>query len=184
MQITVSGKNLNVSDALREHVEKKLSKLTARFDNIVTANVILSTDNRKKIVEATLNVKGSESIHGTDDSEDMYRSINNVVDKLERQLSKNRQKPLAVAIKGVSKDGERIPAPIAAPVEEVAPKQAPGVVKTVAYTAEPLTVIEAVKALEEKGHVFYTFFNTENERINVVYTTDRGICLLDPKVPE
>ena len=182
MQITVSGKNLDVSASLREHIEKKLSKIASRFDNIVTANVTLSTDVRKHIVDVTLFGQGFD-ISASSDSEDMYRSINEVVDKLERQLVKNREKPLAARMKDVCKDGERVVPEVKVSAE--APKaNAPGVAKTISYEAEVMTVTEAMKALEEKGNVFQVFFNEEVGRINVVYTTERGVCLIDPKIPE
>lgn len=183
MQITVSGKNIDVSDALRKQVEKKLSKLTARYDTLVSANVTLSVERRNQIVQITVFGKGTE-YRAESDSEDMYRSISEAVDKLDKQLSKSSERPLAIRKKDVvSNDGERLPAPVEAPVAEAPKANEPNGVKVVSFTAEALTVAEAVKALEEKGHTFYTFFNTENERINVVYMAERGICLIDPKLP-
>lgn len=182
MQITVSGKNLDVSKALRERVESKLSKLSARYDNLVSANVTLSTERRDHIVQVTLFGKGSE-YRAESSSDDMYRSISEVVDKLDKQISKSNERPLAIRKKDVvTNEGERVVIEETVAVAET-PKANPNVIKTVTFTAESLTVAEAVKALEEKGHSFYTFFNSENERINVVYTTDRGVCLIDPKLP-
>ncbi len=183
MQITVSGKNIDVSDALRKRVENKLSKLTARYDTLVSANVTLSVERRNQIVQITVFGKGTE-YRAESDSEDMYRSISEAVDKLDKQFAKNSERPLAIRKKDVvSNDGERIPAPIEAPVAEAPKAGDNNGVKTVSFTAEALTVAEAVKVLEEKGHNFYTFFNTENERINVVYVAEKGICLIDPKLP-
>ncbi|MBQ7567353.1 ribosome-associated translation inhibitor RaiA [bacterium] len=182
MQITVSGKNIEVSKALREQVEKKLSKITARYDTLTSAKVTLSVDNRRQIVQMTLFGKGAE-YRAESDSEDMYGSISEAVDKLNKQLAKINEKPMAVRKKDVvSKSGERITVPVEIPAEE-APKADNSGIKTVSFIAEALTVAEAVKVLEEKGHTFYTFFNTETERINVVYTTEKGVALIDPKIP-
>lgn len=182
MQITVSGKNIEVSKALREQVEKKLNKLSARYDTLVSANVILSVERRNQIVQVTVFGKGTE-YRAQSESEDLYRSISEAADKLEKQIAKSSERPIAKRIREVvDTEGMRLPMPVLEPVEVAAKSE--GNVKTIKVTADAMTVDEAMKVLEEKGHVFYTFYNVENDRINVVYNSERGVCLIDPIIPE
>ena len=114
MQITVSGKNFDVSDSLRDHVVEKLNKKIGRFDTVVTANVTMSTDRHRHIVEITLFGKGFEMRAEEHESDEMYRSVNIVVEKLEKQLDKARSKNLALGRKDREESAE---------MEAIEPKQ-------------------------------------------------------------
>lgn len=172
MQITISGKNFDVSQALRDHVIEKLNAKIGRFDTIVTANVTMSTDRNRHIVEVTLFGKDVEMRAEERDSYDMYHSISTVVEKLEKQLGKARSRSIDISRK--ERDNERT-APMAdddsSPVKHVA-----------SYMAEPMSVEDAIRILEDKEYQFYAFHNNANGRINVVYATEHGYSLIDPKL--
>lgn len=182
MQVTISGKNFDVSDALREYVMDKLTdkKFSGRFDTIVTANVTLSTDKSRHIAEITLFGKGFEMRAEERDSYDMYRSISVVVERLEKQLARARERTLdrSRQVRGDEKPAE--------PEEEghVVSHEASGVIieKVVSYLAEPMSVEEAIKAMSDKNYTFYAFHNSETGRVNVVYATERGFSLIDPRI--
>ncbi|MGM9992921.1 MAG: ribosome hibernation-promoting factor, HPF/YfiA family [Candidatus Bruticola sp.] len=178
MQITVSGKNFEVSSSLREHVVEKLEKKIGRFDTVVTANVTMSTDRHRRIVEITLFGKGFEMRAEERDYDDMYRSVNCVVEKLEKQLDKARSKNLDVS----RKDREEIKEAAPEAEDERGGHKSP-VSHTVSYTAEPMSVEAAISAMGSKGYSFYAFHNIDNGRINVVYIADDGgYGLIDPKM--
>ena len=94
MNLTISGHHLEVTPALRDYVTSKLERITRRFDQIVEARVLLSIENqkeRKQHVECTLGVKGSD-LHAESSHQDMYAAIDELVDKLDRQVIRYKDK--------------------------------------------------------------------------------------------
>ena len=87
MKVTVRGKNIEVTPALEEYAQKKLGKLAKFFDKNTEAQVFLSVTREDHIVEVTINV-GGLILRGEETTEDMYASIDLVVEKLEKQVAK------------------------------------------------------------------------------------------------
>lgn len=171
MQVTVSGKNVDVSSSLRDHVVEKLNGKIGRFDNVVTANVTLSTDRHRHIVEISLFGKGFDMHAEERESDDMYHAINVVVDRLEKQLSKARTKNMETIRKEHESLSEEVPAE-ESPVKHID-----------SYRAAPMSVEDAIKEMESKEYTFYAFHNSENGRVNVVYVLGNGgYGLVDPKI--
>ncbi|CAA0083358.1 Ribosome hibernation promoting factor [Zhongshania aliphaticivorans] len=93
MQITVSGHHVDVTPALRDYVNNKLSKLQRHFDNITNTDVTLTVEKLVQKAEATVHVAGAD-LFATCESEDMYAAIDSLTDKLDRQLIKHKEKSL------------------------------------------------------------------------------------------
>ncbi len=91
MNMNYAGKNMEVTDALREVTEKKLSKLDKYFQKDIEGNVTFSTQKNRKIIEVTINLPGT-IIRAEESSDDMYTSIDKAVDVLERQIRKYKTK--------------------------------------------------------------------------------------------
>ncbi|TRX52784.1 ribosome hibernation promoting factor [Thalassomonas sp. M1454] len=91
MQINLSGHHVEVTPSMRAYVESKLQKLERHFDHINNVYVVLKVEKLKQIAEATLNVNAGE-IFASADSEDMYASIDSLIDKLDRQVIKHKDK--------------------------------------------------------------------------------------------
>lgn len=96
MNLTISGHHLDVSPALRDYVQTKLDRITRHFDQVVDISVLLSVDKPKEKelrqkAEVTLHVKGKE-IHVEQCSEDMYAAIDQLIDKLDRQVGRHKDK--------------------------------------------------------------------------------------------
>ena len=89
MRILITGKNIEVSDYLRELVNKKVSKLERYFPNDTVAQVTMAVERSRHIVEVTIPYSGG-IIRGEEVTGDMYASIDNVLDKLEKQIIKHR----------------------------------------------------------------------------------------------
>jgi len=94
MQINITGHHVELTPALREFVEKKFSKLERFFDQIISVQVILTVDKLRQIAESDIKVAGGD-VHASAESEDMYSSIDQLMDKLERQLIKHKEKTQA-----------------------------------------------------------------------------------------
>ena len=93
MQLNLTGHRLDVTPALRAFTEEKFEKLERHFDNITSINVVFDVEKQRQIVEATILIAKGE-LHASSESEDMYTSIDLLIDKLNRQLMKHKEKIL------------------------------------------------------------------------------------------
>ncbi len=91
MQVIVTGHHLEVTEALKAHVDAKFEKLARHFDNVTDVHVILTVEKLIQKAEATLQLNGAK-IFAEDHQEDMYAAIDDMVDKLERQITKHKEK--------------------------------------------------------------------------------------------
>ncbi|HHS8259433.1 TPA: ribosome hibernation promoting factor [Legionella anisa] len=91
MQISITGHHIDVTPALRAFTEEKFDKLERHFDQIKSINVVLNVEKLRQIAEATVHVTKGE-LHASSESEDLYAAIDTLIDKLERQLTKHKEK--------------------------------------------------------------------------------------------
>lgn len=91
MNINLTGRHLEITPAIREHVTIKLGKVKRHFDNVIDINVVLSVDKLKQKAEATVHLSGKTVFAETDDS-NLYVAIDNLVDSLDRQILKHKDK--------------------------------------------------------------------------------------------
>jgi putative sigma-54 modulation protein len=91
MNLQISGHHLEVTPAIREYVTGKLERVTSHFDNVIGVNVILSVEKLKQKAEVTVHLPGKDVFVEAID-EDLYAAVDNLVDRLERQVQKYKQK--------------------------------------------------------------------------------------------
>ena len=91
MQVSVTGHHVEVTDSLKTHVEEKISKLKRHFDNVTDVHVILTVEKLEQKAEATVQISGAK-LFAEDHQEDMYAAIDALVDKLDRQIKKHKEK--------------------------------------------------------------------------------------------
>ncbi len=91
MQINLSGHHIEITDPLRDFVKNKFAKLERHFEQINNVQVILTVEKLNQIAEAKLNVNGGE-IFANSQHEDMYAAIDALIDKLDRQIIKHKEK--------------------------------------------------------------------------------------------
>jgi putative sigma-54 modulation protein len=94
MNLNVSGHHLDVTPAIRTYVSGKLDRVTRHFDHVIDAHVILSVDKLVRKAEVTLHVRGKD-IHAECTNSDLYAAIDLLVDKLDRQVLKYKDKAFA-----------------------------------------------------------------------------------------
>ena len=94
MQINITGHRMDVTPSLRAFTEEKFERLERHFDHITSINVVFDVEKLRQIVEATIFITKGE-VHASSESEDMYAAIDMLVDKLNRQLMKHKEKILA-----------------------------------------------------------------------------------------
>ncbi|MEG6615144.1 ribosome-associated translation inhibitor RaiA [Peptococcaceae bacterium 1198_IL3148] len=164
MNIIVRGKNIEVTQALREHAERRIGKLEKYLDGMGDAIVTLTVEKDFQRVEVTIPINGM-ILRGEEATIDMYMSIDMVVDKLEKQIEKYKGKIMERRSRGAN-------GKVAAATK--AAEDGPRVVKTKRFAIKPMDVDEAVLQMNLLGHSFFVFFNAETEQVNVVYKRKDG----------
>jgi len=91
MQINISGRHVDLTPALRDHVTNKMERLERHIDKITNVQVTLSIEKQRQIADATMHIAGAE-LFAQSESQDMYASIDALVDKLDRQILKHKGK--------------------------------------------------------------------------------------------
>ncbi len=91
MQLNVTGQNVEITDALREFLDKKFAKLEQYFERINQVYIVLKVEKVTHAADATLHVNGGE-LHAGAEGQDMYAAIDSLIDKLARQLNKHKDK--------------------------------------------------------------------------------------------
>ncbi|WP_315081619.1 ribosome hibernation-promoting factor, HPF/YfiA family [uncultured Clostridium sp.] len=175
MKVIVIAKNIELTNALREMVEKKISKLGKYFNSDIEAKATLSVQRNRQIVEIMIPFNGVV-LRGEEANEDMYRAIDLVEEKLERQIRKQKTK-LSRKKNGSLKFGEIVGlSPVAADEEEAK------LVKRKRFGVKPMDIDEAILQMELVGHSFFVYQDVESNKINVIYKRKDGdYGLLDPE---
>ena len=93
MQINVTGHHIEITASLRQYVEEKFSKLERHFDQINNVHVILNVQKMQQKAEAKLHLAGAE-VFATSEHADMYAAIDSLIDKLDRQVIKHKEKQI------------------------------------------------------------------------------------------
>ncbi|MEH6504431.1 MAG: ribosome-associated translation inhibitor RaiA [Cycloclasticus sp.] len=91
MQLDLSGHHVDITDALREYTHTKFGKIKRHFDKVIDVHVILTVEKLEQKAEATIQLNGTK-IFAEDTQENMYAAIDTLVDKLDRQVVKHKQK--------------------------------------------------------------------------------------------
>lgn len=91
MQISLTGHHIDITEALRNYVDSKFERLERHFDHVTNVHVILSVEKVRQKAEATMHVNGAD-IFADSTEEDMYAAIDGLVDKLDRQVKKHKEK--------------------------------------------------------------------------------------------
>ncbi|MBK8970260.1 MAG: ribosome hibernation promoting factor [Hahellaceae bacterium] len=93
MQLNITGHQVDLTDSLKSYVTNKFNKLERHFDHISNAQVTLSIQKQRQMAEASLHITGGE-IHANAEHEDMYAAIDALIDKLDRQVLKHKEKAI------------------------------------------------------------------------------------------
>ncbi|MBI4649782.1 ribosome-associated translation inhibitor RaiA [Candidatus Desantisbacteria bacterium] len=174
MQISITGRHVDVTSALRDYVEKKVSKLSKYFNHIIEAHVILGLDGKtSQVAEVTIHANGI-TIHGEEHSEDMYASIDKVLDKVERQIIKYKEKISSHTPRVNSKD-RNVTINIMRPENiEKEGYNTYQVIKTRKFAVKPMSIDEAIMQMDLLGDDFLVFLNADSEETNVIYRRKDG----------
>jgi len=188
--IRVQGKHIAVTDALKQHSERKLARLSRHFDRIQDVQVFFSisrdkTLGRAQMVEVTVWGNGLV-LRAEEASDDMYTSVDRAVDKLDRQIRKYRARIIEKRRLDESRRRRRTRQTAeAALLSEAVPAtgDGPGIVRTKRFAMKPMTADEAMMQIELLGHAFFVFRNASTQEVNVLYRRrDGAYGLIEPEV--
>ena len=163
MNITITGKELKATEAIKDYAEKKLTRIEKYFgDEAIDVTVTIKKENAtSEIAEMYVTVKGM-SYKAVTEEKDLYASIDKDIDILEGQIRKAKAKK-----EKMMKDSSLKQMNLAG-VPEV--KVENEVVKSISYDLKPISVEDAkIKLDERKGNIFYTFVNVDTGKVNVIF---------------
>jgi putative sigma-54 modulation protein len=177
MELDITGRHIEVTPALKEFAEEKLRKLEKLLDGPLEAHVVLFIEKHRHIAE--IQVKSRNAVlSGAHETGDLYASIGEVADKLERQALKHKEKMRHHKQRRGPRDPETA-ASIAAsaegqPAGRDEAENPPRIVRSESYRLKPLSPVEAALELEETGAELLVFRDADTDRLNVVYRRRNG----------
>ena len=176
MQLNFAGKNVEVTQALKDVTEKKLVKLEKYFQRDIVGNVTFSTEKNRKIIEVTINLPGT-ILRAEESSDDMYASIERAVDILERQIRKYKTR-----LQKRYQNNETIRFENVIPLPVGDDNEKSSLVRKKKFTLKPMSAEEAILQMELLRHNFFVFQDAETEDTSVVYKRkDGNYGLIEPE---
>ncbi len=195
MHVTVTGRNIELTPALKEYLTDKLQRAQKHFDQSLECTALLSVAKNPSIAnsqtaEVTVKLNGSV-IRGEESTENMYASIDLVADKIERQLRKYKTRYYHKGNK-TSRGHEPVSAVEFNSDEDedfeveretsTGAEARPKIVRSKRFPLKPMHPEEACKHMDLLGHDFYMFINTESNQVNTVYhRRDGNYGLIEPE---
>lgn len=171
MNLTVKGRNTEVTSALREYVDKRFAKLEKYFNKEMHGTVTLIVEKNEHIAEATIPLNRF-ILRAEEQSNDMYTSIDNIVEKLERQIRKYKTR---VNRKGRQQNLDVVPFRVVEEEPQEDTADAIGeIAKVKRFIVKPMDPEEAIMQMELLDHDFFVFLNSETDAVEVVYRRKDG----------
>jgi putative sigma-54 modulation protein len=173
MQVNITFRHLGPTEALKSHVKGRVEHVQRYIDRPSEAHAVLHVENLAHHAEITVKA-GRFLLRGTAKSQDMYASIDQAADKIERQLKKHKEK---IHDRHKAAGAEPTPVEVRHDVLDIIDhpeRRSHRVVKSTQFQAKPMTLDEAILQLELLDASFYVFQNADDRAINVVYRRDDG----------
>ena len=175
MNITITGKDMKATEAIKDYVEKKMGRVEKYFDGDIDVTVTIRAEKTEQIAEMSVKVK-QETYRAVTSHKDMYASIDKDIDILEGQIRKWKTK------KDKANKDDSIRAIVANIGEKVEIENE--IIKTIYYDIKPMTTEDAKLKLQEKPQDrFITFINQETNKVNVLFKLkdNKNYGLLEPE---
>ena len=173
MQIKITGKELKVTEAINDYVERKMERIAKYFED-AEADVVIRVEKTAQIAEMKVSANG-EVFRAVTEDKDLYASIDKDIDILEGQIRKAKTKK-----EKMMKDSSLKALDVEERVHEVSDE----ILKTEYYEIKPMTPEDAKLKLQERpSQVFFTFVNVETGKVNVIHKLKDGknFGLIEPE---
>ena len=164
MEVLVRGNKIDITDAMKDYVKEKLSKLDKYTLDDTTATVLVKIRNYSQKVEVTIPLK-TLMLRAEDESQDFYSAVDLVVNKLERQIRKNKSKLKKREKSGIKEFN----------IDDITDNgEDEAVIKRKKIDIKPMNLDEAILQMELLGHNFYMYKDSDIGRIALVYKRNDG----------
>jgi putative sigma-54 modulation protein len=183
MSVDITGRHIEVTEPLRKFTTDRLERLRGVMEEILEAHFTLTVEKHQRHI-AELNIKTRRDFyHGEEVSTDMYTSIAAVIDKVEKQILRDKQRQVTRKRHNNNHKGaEVITTTSIVEVEEVLGERLPRIIRTYEVAAKPMSVDDAAIQMEGSSTEFLVFRNADTERLNVVYKRkDGNIGWIEPE---
>jgi putative sigma-54 modulation protein len=181
VKIQITGRHVVVRDSLKSFVDSRVPKLEKYIDGITDVHVTLSAEKYRQIAEINVHSRGKLYLSAKEASEDLKTSVQQALEKIVGQAKKRQEKRIDRKRRAV-----KTPEPagtfnlIAA--DGGSPPAVPRIIESRRFLIKPMSVEEAVMAIEDQGSEFLVFRNASNDRTNVLYRRpDGNFGLIDPE---
>lgn len=161
MRYIISGKNIDVTEGLKNTVYEKIGKLERYFTQDTEVHVTFNVEKDRQKIEVTIPMKGN-IVRAEQVSSDMYVSIDLIVDIIERQLRKYKNKLVQQKQSGIYFQPEFLN-------DETLDDEEVRIIRSKKFAVKPMDAEEACIQMELLGHSFYVFRNAQTDEVNVVY---------------
>lgn len=181
MQLSITGRNVDITDYTRGYLEKKMRRVERHLPGLTEARVELASESTKgagqrNVAQVTLRA-GGKILRGEERAGDLFTAIDAVMEKVVRQVDRfkekrqhrNRKQPLRESVPVLA-------AEVVAEYEETAEETDvyQPIVKLKRFQTLPMTTDEAIEQMELLGHTFFVFYNANDGHVNIVYRRDHG----------
>ncbi|MDX1688103.1 MAG: ribosome-associated translation inhibitor RaiA [Candidatus Promineifilaceae bacterium] len=182
MDLLIHSRNMEVTDRLRDYVEKKTGRLDRYMPNLIEVRVDLAEESARsaidrQVAQITIRDERGTILRAEERSNDMFASVDAVIDKLYRQINRYRGKRQRNRRSGSGARQELEPLPIEEELlDEVVEEMDADhqIVRRKRFSMQPMSPEEAIDQMELLGHDFFIFFNPDEEGVNVVYKRHDG----------
>ena len=182
MKLIIKGKRIDVTDSVEGYIRKKMEKLDKYFNQIMDATATVSAEKNRQIFEVTLQAKRA-LIRAEEESDSIYTSIDRVVEKLERQIIKYKEKLYSKSFGEQNKMKEASLVENRGNDSDAQDYEDVRIVKTKKFVIKPMSPEEACLQMELLGHSFYVFNNESTDQMNVIYKRkDGNFGLIEPEI--
>lgn len=178
MRLLVTGRNVTITPALQQLIERKLTKLDRLLnDSAVSAQAILRTEKYRRVADLTVHARGDHMLHGIGEGADWQRAVREAIDKISQQAHRmkskwNTRKRRAAGTKALE------------PVRSAAAEPVPGprIIRASRYVVKPMTVEDAALRVEGAAETFLVFRNASSDAVNILYRRrDGNLGLIEPE---
>lgn len=179
MQITVTFRHMESSEALREYALRKLAKMERYLDAAAEAAVVLAIEKFRHQADITITGDGYK-VKGREETGDMYSAIDLAVEKVEKQLKRFRERPRTIKS---SKNPKTLAAKLNVIAPESEPESGPQIIRSRLVEVKPMDLEEAVLQLQNGQEEILIFTNTANTNLSILYRRrDGNFGLIEPEL--
>lgn len=179
MNLSISGRHMDVTDAIRGHVEQGLAKIRGHFDRVIDVEVILGMEKHRQIAEINLHANGLR-INAKEASTDLYASFDAALEKIDRQIAKHKSRIMRHHPR-TNKEARtfnhhviRLPEEMSDNGRQEAPAPNHHVIHREKLSMKPMSIEEAALQLDLLEDPFIVFANADTDQVNVMYKRGDG----------